>query len=558
MKTIGIKLADGSFYPILKEGTAEKKELNLTTVKDNQTTVQVDLYRSETESMQDAEYVDTLEIKHLVKHPNGEPDIALDISIDENNELNAELHDPETGKDSSTTVSLVSRTIEQRSEMSDVTLAQAEDAADFSDIADDDDFDLEKSISTPVQDDSFSADGDFSFDPNSLNVDSIVEEPAEENQETFDETVETDTTDTEESDTENTAAVAAGAGLLGAAAALALNDEKDESSENSDETISEEISDDIFSDDTIADETSLSENVSDEALSDTADTALSDDDFNIPDDFSIDDTFDEMSDSESADTISDESVTEQTNDETVSAEDDSDFNVDSNFDDLNFDDLNIDDDGTTETQTDEASTENAENIENTETEDSLFNDSFEQEENLSASNNAGLDFSDILDKETKEGHASDSIESEVISKKTKVPVVICVTCAVICIIAVLLILFVIPSKFNLVKKQAEKESSKTVAEQTTAPEQKEAQPKYEAKENEIIVAPAEKVVPEVQQEKPVNSKNITYKIKWGDTLWDLAKSYYNNPWKYPKIAKYNGIKNPDHIISGTTIIIPAE
>ena len=535
MKTIGIKLADGSFYPILKEGTAEKKELNLTTVKDNQTTVQVDLYRSETESMQDAEYVDTLEIKHLIKHPNGEPDIALDISIDENNELHAELHDPETGKDSSTTVSLVSRTIEQRSEPSDVTIAETEDFADFSDIAADDDFDLEKNISTPVQDDSFSADDDFNFDPNSLNVDSIVEEPSEENQEAFDETVETDSTDTEESDSKNNAAVAAGAGLLGAAAALALKNKKDESSEtsdssnDSDETISEEISDDIFSDDTIADETSLSENVSDEVLSDTADTAISDDDFNIPDDFSddfsIDDTFDEMSDSESADTISDESVTEPTNDET------------------------------TETQTDEASTENAEN---TETEDSLFNDSFEQEENLSASNNAGLDFSDILDEETKEGHASDSIESEVINKKTKVPVTICITCAVICIIAVLLILFVIPSKFNLVKKQAEKESAKTITEQTKAPEQKETQPKYEAKENEIVIAPAEKVVPEVPQEKPANTKNITYKIKWGDTLWDLAKSYYNNPWKYPKIAKYNGIKNPDHIISGTTIIIPAE
>lgn len=490
MKTIGIKLADGSFYPILKEGTAEKKELNLTTVKDNQTTVQVDLYRSETESMQDAEYVDTLEIKHLIKHPNGEPDIALDISIDENNELHAELHDPETGKDSSTTVSLVSRTIEQRSEPSDVTIAETEDFADFSDIAADDDFDLEKNISTPVQDDSFSADDDFNFDPNSLNVDSIVEEPSEENQEAFDETVETDSTDAEESDSKNNAAVAAGAGLLGAAAALVLNNEKDESSEtsdssnDSDETISEEISDDIFSDDTIADETSLSENVSDEVLSDTADTAISDE--------------------------------------------------------------------TTETQTDEASTENAE------TEDSLFNDSFEQEENLSASNNAGLDFSDILDEETKEGHASDSIESEVINKKTKVPVTICITCAVICIIAVLLILFVIPSKFNLVKKQAEKESAKTITEQTKAPEQKETQPKYEAKENEIVIAPAEKVVPEVQQEKPANAKNITYKIKWGDTLWDLAKSYYNNPWKYPKIAKYNGIKNPDHIISGTTIIIPAE
>lgn len=519
MKTIGIKLADGSFYPILKEGTAEKKELNLTTVKDNQTTVQVDLYRSETESMQDAEYVDTLEIKHLIKHPNGEPDIALDISIDENNELHAELHDPETGKDSSTTVSLVSRTIEQRSEPSDVTIAETEDFADFSDIAADDDFDLEKNISTPVQDDSFSADDDFNFDPNSLNVDSIVEEPSVETQETFDETVETDSTDAEESDSKNNAAVAAGAGLLGAAAALALKNNKDETST---ETVSEEMSDDIFSDDTVTDETSLSENVSDETLTDTA---ISDDDFNIPDDFSIDDTFDEMSDSESADTISDESVTEPTNDET------------------------------TETQTDEASTENAENIE---TEDSLFNDSFEQEENLSASNNAGLDFSDILDEETKEGHASDSIESEVINKKTKVPVTICITCAVICIIAVLLILFVIPSKFNLVKKQAEKESAKTITEQTKAPEQKETQPKYEAKENEIVIAPAEKVVPEVPQEKPANTKNITYKIKWGDTLWDLAKSYYNNPWKYPKIAKYNGIKNPDHIISGTTIIIPAE
>ena len=116
MKTIGIKLADGSFYPILQEGTPDKKQLNLTTAKDNQTKVQVDLYRSETSSMEDAEYVDTLEIKHLKKHPNGEPDINLDISIDENNELNAELHDPETGKDSSTSVSLLSRTMELRNE----------------------------------------------------------------------------------------------------------------------------------------------------------------------------------------------------------------------------------------------------------------------------------------------------------------------------------------------------------------------------------------------------------------------------------------------------------
>ena len=57
MKTIGIKLADGSFYPILEEGTAKTYQLDLTTVKDGQTKVQIDLYRSESGSMEDAQYV---------------------------------------------------------------------------------------------------------------------------------------------------------------------------------------------------------------------------------------------------------------------------------------------------------------------------------------------------------------------------------------------------------------------------------------------------------------------------------------------------------------------
>ena len=51
---------------------------------------------------------------------------------------------------------------------------------------------------------------------------------------------------------------------------------------------------------------------------------------------------------------------------------------------------------------------------------------------------------------------------------------------------------------------------------------------------------------------------VIYRIKWGDTLWDLAESYYKNPWLYHKIAKANNIKNPDHIISGTFIEIPEE
>jgi LysM repeat protein/Na+-transporting methylmalonyl-CoA/oxaloacetate decarboxylase gamma subunit len=47
-----------------------------------------------------------------------------------------------------------------------------------------------------------------------------------------------------------------------------------------------------------------------------------------------------------------------------------------------------------------------------------------------------------------------------------------------------------------------------------------------------------------------------YKIRWGDTLWDISEAFYRNPWLYPRIARFNKIRNPDLIISGTTIRIP--
>jgi outer membrane biosynthesis protein TonB len=47
-----------------------------------------------------------------------------------------------------------------------------------------------------------------------------------------------------------------------------------------------------------------------------------------------------------------------------------------------------------------------------------------------------------------------------------------------------------------------------------------------------------------------------YRIRWGDTLWDIADAFYRNPWLYPRIARFNNIRNPDLIISGTTIRVP--
>ena len=91
---IGIKLADGSFYPVMEEGQPFSKKLELTTVRDDQTTVHLDLYRSATGSMEDAEYVDTLVVENLVPHPKQEHSLNLNIKLDENNILSAEIDDP--------------------------------------------------------------------------------------------------------------------------------------------------------------------------------------------------------------------------------------------------------------------------------------------------------------------------------------------------------------------------------------------------------------------------------------------------------------------------------
>ena len=126
MKTIGIKLADGSFYPVLEDNSNQEKTLDLTTANNNQTTVMVDLYRSALCSMEDAEYVDTLQIDNLVEHPIGEPDITFTISIDENKQLSAKIVDKETGSQSKTSITLVSRTEEQRLSTDDYSVSDSQ------------------------------------------------------------------------------------------------------------------------------------------------------------------------------------------------------------------------------------------------------------------------------------------------------------------------------------------------------------------------------------------------------------------------------------------------
>ena len=559
MKTIGIKLADGSFYPVLEDNSNQEKTLDLTTANNNQTTVMVDLYRSALCSMEDAEYVDTLQIDNLVEHPIGEPDITFTISIDENKQLSAKIVDKETGSQSKTSITLVSRTEEQRLSTDDYSVSDSQ-------------------------------------------IHSVSE--------LYD-------------DSKKTTKVAiAGGGLLAAAAALTSNSEDDkttvtfDSAENTivadtteiseDEDFPEYPEDEIFdsdltnldgsneeftensekidvsydeNDNTIIENTNLQEQDEEDFASDIP----------IVDNTILEDSFDEQTSIETTDLSSDNSEfdsafdSEENSDDTIvatslDANDENEFTTftepSSDPSSLDFSIFEDDNSQSIESEISEPS-ENFEieenntetTLESTETTD--FTESVEPDFDINFDENdtsdnipvgGGISFTGLYDKETELGESASSEEQEV-KKRTKKPVIICIICAIICIIATILVLFFVPGIFKT-DKEPTSEISETTIEQII-PEQVVEEPEEvvpEAKEEEVIVVEkAEEIVPEqppvVEVEKP---KSITYKIKWGDTLWDIADTYYKNPWKYKFIAKHNNIKNPDHIISGTFIEIPEE
>ncbi len=91
--SIGIKIANGEFYPVLSGNAAGKKRLILTTVHDDQRSVQIDLYRSETGDMNDASYIGSLVVENISPKSKGEPSIELVIASDGSEELSAEALD---------------------------------------------------------------------------------------------------------------------------------------------------------------------------------------------------------------------------------------------------------------------------------------------------------------------------------------------------------------------------------------------------------------------------------------------------------------------------------
>lgn len=568
MKTIGIKLADGSFYPILEEGTAKTYQLDLTTVKDGQTKVQIDLYRSESGSMEDAQYVDTLEVSNLVPHPNGEADLHLSVALNEKNELDAKVIDEETGRKSETSVTLVSRTLAERANPANFELSEEQkDSAGQEKI--DEIPEIAAGLDEPTfAEDDFAAetveDSDFSEPEEGAQAEKPEELEFETVPFSFDSELENDVAEVDP-DSKNDEPQAEGFKAEDEPAFDTKTDapaeEKAESEEKSDD--SNPVSEDFE----IPDFDKTSEKTKDGKTKE-ADNFDAADNFELPEfpedslDSKTDDDFSGLKDNDFADLKNDD------------------------FSDLKSEDFELPD-------FDKTVTENSakpEGLSGYFDDPAFKNDPVFNETNLDSTNNEidfdtsaldspvasaspAMDFSDLYDKETLDGKNNSYDEEEETEKKTRVPVIICVVCAIICVIATLLILFVVPSKYNLLKNHKEKEPTEILSENNSQTEDSDIQqdiqneevaaepePAPEAVEDTVVVAPEpEVVVPVPPAPKPVEkAKDIKYRIRWGDTLWDISDAYYKNPWQYKKIARYNKIKNPDLIISGTDILIPVE
>jgi molecular chaperone DnaK (HSP70) len=96
---VGIKLADGGFYPVLEEGEKISKRLVLMTVRDEQTNVQIDLYRGAPESkVSSSEYIASLVLENIPPAAQGQTDIELFLSLDDKSNLSALAREISTGE----------------------------------------------------------------------------------------------------------------------------------------------------------------------------------------------------------------------------------------------------------------------------------------------------------------------------------------------------------------------------------------------------------------------------------------------------------------------------
>ena len=574
-KSIGIRLADGSFYPILEDGKPQKKILELTTVSPNQEKILVHLYRSPDSTMKDAEYMFSLKIANLAPHTKGVPTFPLTLMLDENNNLTADCSDSESGA----TATRVYLPEDQRNPTPDYTVVNGNESSAESpasetydadtllpEITRDDEPQSPGIASQDTSDDlfslpqslkefpSFTSSVSHRANPEKLDLPFLDEQNPED-------TVKAHTTSTPDFDlpdfdekffdTPDTALPAETPETKDSSAPdfdLPDFDEKFfDTPDTALPTEAPETKDSSTPDFDLPD--------FDEKFFDTSDTALpteapetkdsSTPDFDLPDfDEKFFDTPDTALPAEAPET-KDSSAPDSSS---VSF-DLPDFDPPSTEKDFTTDNFSIDDidipEFDSETKPFEVQEDSLPDFTNYELPD--FDEPQHSTDSLSQDFSPNY-LTDSLFDRNEESFYKDPDEEDKRSAH-KLAVIICILCAIICLGALILITYIVPSKL---KSAENSQTTTTFAGKNTVSETTENQ----AKENEIVIIETPSVIPTIPEETDNKIEFVQYKIKWGDTLWDLAETYYNNPWLYKKIAAANSIPDPDKIIAGTTIVIP--
>ena len=554
-KSIGIRLADGSFYPILEDGKPQKKILELTTVSPNQEKILVHLYRSPDSTMKDAEYMFSLKIANLAPHTKGVPTFPLTLMLDENNNLTADCSDSESGA----TATRVYLPEDQRNPTPDYTVVNGNESSAESpasethdtdtllpEIPQDDEPQSPGIVSQDTSDDlfslpqslkefpSFTSSLSHRANPEKLDLPFLDEQNPED-------TVKSHTTSTPDFD---------------------LPDFDEKFFDTPDTALPTEAPE---IEDSSAQDSSPDFDLPDldEKFFDTPDTALpaetpetkdsstqdSSPNFDLPDfDEKFFDTPDTALPTKAPET-KDSSAQDSSPDSSSVNFDLPDFDPPSTENDFTTDNFSIDDidipEFDSETKPFEVQEDSLPDFTNYELPD--FDEPQHSTDSLSQDFSPNY-LTDSLFDRNEESFYKDPDEEDKRSAH-KLAVIICILCAIICLGALILITYSVPSKL---KSAENSQTTTTFAGKNTVSETTENQ----AKENEIVIIETPSVIPTIPEETDNKIEFVQYKIKWGDTLWDLAETYYNNPWLYKKIAAANSIPDPDKIIAGTTIVIP--
>ena len=550
-KSIGIRLADGSFYPILEDGKPQKKILELTTVSPNQEKILVHLYRSPDSTMKDAEYMFSLKIANLAPHTKGVPTFPLTLMLDENNNLTADCSDSESGA----TATRVYLPEDQRNPTPDYTVVNGNESSAESpasethdtdtllpEIPQDDEPQSPGIVSQDTSDDLFSLPQSLKEFPSFTSSVSHRANPEKLDLPFLDEQNPEDTVKSHTTSTPN----------------FDLPDFDEKFFDTPDTALPTEAPE---IEDSSAQDSSPDFDLPDldEKFFDTPDTALpaetpetkdsstqdSSPNFDLPD---FDEKFFDTPDTALSTEVP-ETKDSSTPDSSSVNFDLPDFDPPSTEKDFTTDNFSIDDidipEFDSETKPFEVQEDSLPDFTNYELPD--FDEPQHSTDSLSQDFSPNY-LTDSLFDRNEESFYKDPDEEDKRSAH-KLAVIICILCAIICLGALILITYSVPSKL---KSAENSQTTTTFAGKNTVSETTENQ----AKENEIVIIETPSVIPTIPEETDNKIEFVQYKIKWGDTLWDLAETYYNNPWLYKKIAAANSIPDPDKIIAGTTIVIP--